>query len=130
MRREKKRLKSQISSLKSNSVEGKLSVKNLVGIKDLTVNDINLIFTTADTFKDVINRPIKKVPSLRDITIANLFFENSTRTRLSFELAQKRLSADVISFSASSTSLSKGETLIDTVNNILAMKVDMIVMRH
>ncbi len=111
-------------------MEGKLSVKNLTGIQDLTVDDINLIFTTADTFKDVINRPIKKVPSLRDVTIANLFFENSTRTRLSFELAQKRLSADVISFSASSSSVSKGETLIDTVNNILAMKVDMIVMRH
>lgn len=111
-------------------MEGKLSVKNLTGIKDLTVEDINLIFATADNFKEVINRPIKKVPSLRDVTIANLFFENSTRTRLSFELAQKRLSADVISFSASSSSVSKGETLIDTVNNILAMKVDMIVMRH
>src|SRR5450631_1051699 len=111
-------------------MEGKLSVKNLTGIKDLTVDDINLIFSTADNFKEVINRPIKKVPSLRDVTIANLFFENSTRTRLSFELAQKRLSADVISFSASSSSVSKGETLIDTVNNILAMKVDMVVMRH
>src|SRR5437773_3407227 len=108
----------------------RLSVNHLIGIKDLTVNDIELIFTTADTFKDVINRPIKKVPSLRDVTIANLFFENSTRTRLSFELAQKRLSADVISFSASSSSVSKGETLIDTVNNILAMKVDMVVIRH
>jgi len=111
-------------------MEGKLSVKHLIGIKELTVDDINLIFTTADNFKEVINRPIKKVPSLRDVTIANLFFENSTRTRLSFELAQKRLSADVISFSASSSSVSKGETLIDTVNNILAMKVDMIVIRH
>src|SRR3982751_5097532 len=111
-------------------MEGKLSVKNLVGIKDLTVNDINLIFTTADNFKEVINRPIKKVPSLRDITIANLFFENSTRTKLSFELAQKRISADTINFSASNSSVKKGETLIDTVNNILAMKVDMIVMRH
>src|SRR6187200_2574189 len=108
----------------------KLSQKHLLGIKDLTREDIELIFSTADNFKDVINRPIKKVPSLRDVTIANLFFENSTRTRLSFELAQKRLSADVISFSASSSSVSKGETLIDTVNNILAMKVDMIVMRH
>ena len=107
-----------------------LSVKHLLGIKDLTLNDINLIFTTADNFKDIINRPIKKVPSLRDITIANLFFENSTRTRLSFELAEKRLSADIINFSSSSSSVSKGETLIDTVNNILAMKVDMVVMRH
>jgi len=107
-----------------------LSVKHLLGIKDLTVEDIELIFSTADTFKDVINRPIKKVPSLRDITIANLFFENSTRTRLSFELAEKRLSADIVNFSASSSSVSKGETLIDTVNNILAMKVDMVVMRH
>jgi aspartate carbamoyltransferase catalytic subunit len=107
-----------------------LSVKHLLGIRDLTMEDINLIFTTADNFKDVINRPIKKVPSLRDITVANLFFENSTRTRLSFELAEKRLSADIINFAASSSSVSKGETLIDTVNNILAMKVDMIVMRH
>jgi aspartate carbamoyltransferase catalytic subunit len=107
-----------------------LSVDNLTGIKDLTREDIELIFKTADSFKDVINRPIKKVPSLRDITIANLFFENSTRTRLSFELAEKRLSADVINFSASSSSVKKGETLIDTVNNILAMKVDMVVMRH
>ena len=107
-----------------------LSVKHLLGIKGLTVDDINLIFKTADNFKEIINRPIKKVPSLRDITIANLFFENSTRTRLSFELAEKRLSADVINFSASSSSLKKGETLIHTVNNILAMKVDMIVMRH
>lgn len=107
-----------------------LSVDHLVGIKDLTREDIELIFQTADSFKEVINRPIKKVPSLRDITIANLFFENSTRTRLSFELAQKRLSADVVNFSAASSSVKKGETLIDTVNNILAMKVDMVVMRH
>jgi len=107
-----------------------LSVKHLLGIKDLTSSDIELIFATAANFKDVINRPIKKVPSLRDITVANLFFENSTRTRLSFELAEKRLSADIINFSASSSSVSKGETLIDTVNNILAMKVDMVVMRH
>lgn len=107
-----------------------LSTRHLLGIKDLNEKDIQLIFETADTFKDVLNRPIKKVPSLRDVTIANVFFENSTRTRLSFELAQKRLSADVINFSASSSSVSKGETLIDTVNNILAMKVDMIVMRH
>jgi aspartate carbamoyltransferase catalytic subunit len=107
-----------------------LSVEHLTGIKDLTRNDIELIFKTADSFKEVINRPIKKVPSLRDITIANLFFENSTRTRLSFELAEKRLSADVINFSASSSSVKKGETLIDTVNNILSMKVDMVVMRH
>lgn len=107
-----------------------LSVDHLVGIRDLTRQDIELIFKTADSFKEVINRPIKKVPSLRDITIANLFFENSTRTRLSFELAEKRLSADVVNFSASSSSVKKGETLIDTVNNILAMKVDMVVMRH
>ncbi len=107
-----------------------LSVNHLLGIKELTPEDINLIFATADTFKDVINRPIKKVPSLRDLTIANLFFENSTRTRLSFELAEKRLSADIVNFSASSSSVSKGETLVDTVNNILAMKVDMVVMRH
>lgn len=107
-----------------------LSIEHLTGIKDLTRKDIELIFKTADSFKEVINRPIKKVPSLRDITIANLFFENSTRTRLSFELAEKRLSADVINFSASSSSVKKGETLIDTVNNILAMKVDMVVMRH
>src|SRR6476646_955409 len=107
-----------------------LSVRHLLGIKNLTENDIQLIFETADNFKEILNRPIKKVPSLRDVTIANLFFENSTRTRLSFEIAQKRLSADVISFAASSSSVSKGETLIDTVNNILAMKVDMIVMRH
>ncbi|MCC5917899.1 MAG: aspartate carbamoyltransferase catalytic subunit [Cryomorphaceae bacterium] len=107
-----------------------LSTDHLLGIKDLTPEDIQLIFKTADQFKEVINRPIKKVPSLRDITIANLFFENSTRTKLSFELAEKRLSADVLNFSASGSSLSKGETLIDTANNILAMKVDMIVMRH
>jgi len=107
-----------------------LSTKHLLGIKDLTVNDINLILETAASFKEVINRPIKKVPSLRDITIANLFFENSTRTKLSFELAQKRLSADIINFAASSSSVKKGETLIDTVNNILAMKVDLVVMRH
>ena len=107
-----------------------LSVKHLLGIKDLSPQDIELIFTTADNFKEVINRPIKKVPSLRDTTIANLFFENSTRTKLSFELAEKRLSADVVNFSASGSSVSKGETLIDTVNNILAMKVDMVVMRH
>ena len=107
-----------------------LSVNHLLGIKDITRADIELIFETADHFKEVINRPIKKVPTLRDITIANLFFENSTRTRLSFELAEKRLSADVINFSASSSSVKKGETLIDTVNNILSMKVDMVVMRH
>jgi aspartate carbamoyltransferase catalytic subunit len=107
-----------------------LSVNHLLGIKQLTRNDIDLILNTATNFKEVINRPIKKVPSLRDITVANLFFENSTRTRLSFELAQKRLSADVINFSASNSSVKKGETLVDTVNNILAMKVDMIVMRH
>ncbi|HLT52889.1 MAG TPA: aspartate carbamoyltransferase catalytic subunit [Flavobacteriaceae bacterium] len=107
-----------------------LSVNHLLGIKYLNKNDIKLIFETADHFKEVINRPIKKVPSLRDITIANLFFENSTRTKLSFELAEKRLSADVINFSASQSSVKKGETLIDTVNNILSMKVDMVVMRH
>ena len=107
-----------------------LSVKHLLGIKYITKEDIDLIFKTADNFKEVINRPIKKVPSLRDITIANLFFENSTRTKLSFELAEKRLSADVINFSAAASSVKKGETLIDTVNNILSMKVDMVVMRH
>jgi aspartate carbamoyltransferase catalytic subunit len=107
-----------------------LSTKHLLGIKDLTTNDIQLILETAKEFKDVINRPIKKVPSLRDVTIANVFFENSTRTRLSFELAEKRLSADVVNFSASGSSVKKGETLLDTVNNILAMKVDMVVMRH
>jgi len=109
---------------------GELSVNHLLGIKYITKRDIELIFETADHFKEVINRPIKKVPSLRDITIANIFFENSTRTKLSFELAQKRLSADVISFSAAQSSVKKGETLIDTVNNILSMKVDMVVMRH
>ncbi len=109
---------------------GQLSTKHLLGIKGLNADDIQLIFETADEFKDVINRPIKKVPSLRDITIANVFFENSTRTKLSFELAEKRLSADVINFSSSNSSVKKGETLLDTVNNILSMKVDMIVMRH
>ena len=109
---------------------GQLSVDNLLGIKYIKRQDIDLIFDTADHFKEVLNRPIKKVPSLRDMTIANLFFENSTRTKLSFELAEKRLSADVINFSGSSSSIKKGETLIDTVNNILAMKVDMIVIRH
>jgi aspartate carbamoyltransferase catalytic subunit len=107
-----------------------LSVKHLLGIKELRRDDIERILQTAETFLDVINRPIKKVPSLRDTTIVNLFFENSTRTRLSFELAEKRLSADVLNFTASSSSVSKGETLVDTVNNILAMKVDMVVMRH
>ena len=107
-----------------------LSVNHLLGIKGLKQKDVQLIFETADNFKNIINRPIKKVPSLRDTTIANIFFENSTRTKLSFELAQKRLSADIINFAASSSSVSKGETLIDTVNNILAMKVDMVVMRH
>ncbi|MGA8855349.1 MAG: aspartate carbamoyltransferase catalytic subunit [Christiangramia sp.] len=111
-------------------MSSELSVDHLLGIKYLKTEDIDLIFKTADHFKEVINRPIKKVPSLRDITIANLFFENSTRTRLSFELAEKRLSADVINFSAASSSVKKGETLIDTVNNILSMKVDMVVMRH
>ena len=106
------------------------SKKHLLGIKDITSDDIELVFETADNFKAIIKRPIKKVPSLRDITVANIFFENSTRTRISFELAQKRLSADIVNFSASSSSVSKGETLIDTVNNILAMKVDMVVMRH
>lgn len=108
----------------------KLSVPHLLGTKDLTEDDIQLIFETADNFKEIINRPIKKVPSLRDITIANVFFENSTRTRISFELAEKRLSADTVNFSSSQSSVKKGETLLDTVNNILAMKVDMIVMRH
>ena len=107
-----------------------LSTRHLLGIKDLTAEDIEIIFKTADEFKEVINRPIKKVPSLRDVTIANLFFENSTRTRISFELAEKRLSADVVNFSASSSSVKKGETLLDTVRNILSMKVDMVVMRH
>ena len=107
-----------------------LSVNSLTGIRGLTENDLELIFQAANEFKEVINRPIKKVPSLRDFTVANLFFENSTRTRLSFELAEKRLSADVINFSAGNSSVKKGETLTDTVNNILAMKVDMVVMRH
>ena len=110
--------------------DSQLSTKHILGIKDLTPKDIRIIFQTAENFKEVINRPIKKVPSLRDVTIANLFFENSTRTRISFELAEKRLSADTINFSASSSSVKKGETLLDTVNNILSMKVDMIVMRH
>ncbi len=108
----------------------RLSVNHLLGIKYLKLSDINLIFKTTDNFKRIINQPIKKVPSLRDITIANLFFENSTRTKLSFELAEKRLSADVINFSSSSSSVKKGETLLDTVNNVLAMKVDIVVMRH
>ncbi len=107
-----------------------LSSKHVIGIEHLTVDDIHLILETAKQFKEIINRPIKKVPTLRDITIANLFFENSTRTRISFELAQRRLSADIINFSSSSSSVKKGETLLDTVNNILSMKVDMIVMRH
>ena len=107
-----------------------LSTKHLLGIKNITENDVQLILETAANFKEVINRPIKKVPSLRDITIANIFFENSTRTRLSFELAEKRLSADVVNFSSSNSSVKKGETLVDTVNNILSMKVDMVVMRH
>lgn len=107
-----------------------LSTKHLLGIKDLTPADISLILQTAQQFKEVLQRPIKKVPSLRDITIVNLFYENSTRTRISFELAEKRLSADTINFSASGSSVSKGETLLDTVNNILSMKVDMVVMRH
>jgi aspartate carbamoyltransferase catalytic subunit len=113
-----------------NSNMTQLSTKHLLGIKDITTADIQLIFETADQFIDVINRPIKKVPSLRDTTIVNLFFENSTRTRISFELAERRLSADIINFSASASSVTKGETLLDTVNNILAMKVDMVVMRH
>lgn len=107
-----------------------LSISHLLGIKELTKSDINLIFKTADSFKEVINRPIKKVPTLRDITIANLFFENSTRTKLSFELAEKRLSADIVNFTAGNSSLKKGETLVDTANNILSMKVDILVMRH
>src|SRR6478735_3271892 len=107
-----------------------LSCRHLLGIKDLTANDIAIILQTAQQFKEVLQRPIKKVPSLRDVTIVNLFFENSTRTRISFELAEKRLSADTINFTASGSSVSKGETLLDTVNNILSMKVDMVVMRH
>jgi len=113
-----------------NVQNAQLSTKHLLGIKYITTRDIQLIFETADNFKEVINRPIKKVPSLRDVTVANLFFENSTRTRISFELAEKRLSADVVNFSSSSSSVKKGETLLDTVNNILSMKVDMVVMRH
>ena len=108
----------------------KLSTKHLLGIRDLTRDDIAIILTTASQFKEVLQRPVKKVPSLRDVTIVNLFFENSTRTRISFELAEKRLSADTISFTAGSSSVKKGETLLDTVNNILSMKVDMVVMRH
>lgn len=111
-------------------MEDQLSQKHLLGIKYIKPEDVHLIFNTADNFKEVINRPIKKVPTLRDVTIANLFFENSTRTRMSFELAEKRLSADVVNFSASTSSVKKGETLLDTVNNILSMKVDMIVIRH
>ncbi|MCF8247843.1 MAG: aspartate carbamoyltransferase catalytic subunit [Saprospiraceae bacterium] len=111
-------------------MQAQLSTKHLLGIKYLTEDDIQIIFETADEFKEVINRPIKKVPSLRDITVANMFFENSTRTRISFELAEKRLSADIVNFSASASSVTKGETLLDTVNNVLSMKVDMIVMRH
>ena len=116
--------------MKATQEHSMLSVKHLLGIKDLTREDIELIFRQADEFKSVLQRPIKKVPSLRDVTVANLFFENSTRTRLSFELAEKRLSADVVNFSASTSSVKKGETLVDTVKNILAMKVDMVVMRH
>ncbi len=112
------------------STTQQLTTKHLLGIKYLTPEDIHLIFETADSFKEVLNRPIKKVPSLRDLTIVNLFFEDSTRTRISFELAEKRLSADIVNFSASSSSVKKGETLLDTVNNILSMKVDMVVMRH
>jgi len=111
-------------------MQQQLSSKHLLGIKDLTKEDLALIFEQARSFKEIINRPIKKVPSLRDITVANIFFENSTRTRISFELAEKRLSADVVNFSSSTSSVKKGETLLDTVNNILAMKVDMVVMRH
>src|SRR3954466_2093323 len=107
-----------------------LSCRHLLGIKDLTANDISVILQTAQQFKEVLQRPIKKVPSLRDVTIVNLFFENSTRTRISFELAEKRLSADVLNFTTSSSSVAKGETMLDTVNNILSMKVDMVVMRH
>ena len=120
----------QSAPLREQVQSGQLSTDHLLGIEDLQAEDIELIFRTADGFKEVLARPIKKVPSLRDITIANLFFENSTRTRISFELAEKRLSADVLNFSSSSSSTKKGETLIDTVNNILAMKVDMVVMRH
>ncbi|MBK8497326.1 MAG: aspartate carbamoyltransferase catalytic subunit [Flavobacteriales bacterium] len=119
-----------MSPSRTIALSEQLSTEHLLGIKDLSAADIELIFRTADGFKEVLNRPIKKVPSLRDITIANLFFESSTRTRVSFELAEKRLSADVVNFSSSGSSVSKGETLVDTVNNILAMKVDMVVMRH
>jgi aspartate carbamoyltransferase catalytic subunit len=119
-----------ISFAESGAVSDQLSTEHLLGIKDLSTADIELIFRTADGFKEVLNRPIKRVPSLRDITVANLFFESSTRTRVSFGLAEKRLSADVVNFSSSGSSVSKGETLVDTVNNILAMKVDMVVMRH
>jgi aspartate carbamoyltransferase catalytic subunit len=119
-----------ISFAESGAVSDQLSTEHLLGIKDLSTADIELIFRTADGFKEVLNRPIKRVPSLRDITVANLFFESSTRTRVSFELAEKRLSADVVNFSSSGSSVSKGETLVDTVNNILAMKVDMVVIRH
>lgn len=115
--------------MKSHAMS-ELSVRHLLGIRELMREDLELIFQTATEFKEVLNRPIRKVPSLRDLTIANLFFENSTRTRLSFELAEKRLSADVVNFSASNSSVKKGETLVDTVNNILAMKVDLVVMRH
>lgn len=118
------------STKHTGTTSDQLSTDHLLGIQDLSAADIELVFRTADGFKEVLNRPIKKVPSLRDITIANLFFENSTRTRISFELAEKRLSADTINFSSSSSSTKKGETLVDTVNNILAMKVDMVVMRH
>jgi aspartate carbamoyltransferase catalytic subunit len=107
-----------------------LSTKHLLGIKDLNTEDIQLILSTAGQFKEVLQRPVKKVPSLRDVNIVNLFYENSTRTRISFELAEKRLSADVVNFTVSSSSAAKGETLLDTVNNILSMKVDMVVMRH
>ena len=116
--------------MQDTTTTSRLSTKHLLGIKYITPEDIHLIFKLATEFKEVINRPIKKVPSLRDVTVANVFFENSTRTRISFELAERRLSADIINFSASSSSVSKGETLLDTVNNILAMKVDMVVMRH
>ena len=122
--------KSTTGSESTVVLSDQLSTRHLLGIKELTAADIELIFRTADGFKEVLGRPIKKVPSLRDITIANLFFEASTRTRVSFELAERRLSADVVNFSASGSSVSKGETLVDTVNNILAMKVDMVVLRH
>ncbi|MBL7982336.1 MAG: aspartate carbamoyltransferase catalytic subunit [Flavobacteriales bacterium] len=123
-------MSNSISFADSATASDQLSTEHLLGIKDLSAADIELIFRTADGFKEVLNRPIKRVPSLRDITVANLFFESSTRTRVSFELAEKRLSADIVNFSSSGSSVSKGETLVDTVNNILAMKVDMVVMRH